>query len=318
MQRGMKREASGFRFGYQATLDEPAQLIDRAREAESAGFDIFQIGDHVGREIAPLAALAAVAEAVDRIEIGTLVLNNDLRHPVVLAQELATLDHLSGGRLEVGLGAGHSFTEYTAIGLGFDPPRIRKQRLSEATEIIRALLDGERVTFEGRHYRLDGVEILRSRQHHVPILVGVNGPEALTHAGRHADVVALTMLGRTKEDGHRHEVRWESWRLDQTVDLIVRAGSGRPSFPRLHALIQDVQLTSERERTAAGASARTGMSVSDILETPFLLMGTVDEMVDHLLDCRARWGITYFTVRDIETFTPVLDRLKALEGPPTT
>jgi probable F420-dependent oxidoreductase len=315
MEFAVKREMSGFRFGYQATFDDPSQLIDRARDAESAGFDIFQVGDHVGRDIAPLAALAAVADAVDRIEIGTLVLNNDLRHPVVLAQELATLDHLSGGRLEVGLGAGHSFPEYAAIGVEFDPPRVRKQRLSEATEIIRALLDAESVTFEGRHYRLDAVEILRSLQLHVPILVGVNGPEALTHAARHADVIALTMLGRTKEDGQRHEVRWESRRLDRTIDLIVQAGSGRPSCPRLHALIQDVQLTSERERTAATVSARTGIPVADILETPFLLMGTVDEMVDHLLECRDRWGITYFTVRDIETFAPVLDRLRAHGGP---
>ncbi len=155
----MNRGGMEFRFGYQAALDEPAGLIDRAREAESAGFDIFQMGDHIGRETAPLPALAAVAHAVTRIEIGTLVLNNDLRHPVVLAQELATLDHLSGGRLEVGLGAGHSFPEYTAIGLAFDPPRVRKQRLSEATEIIRrAPRRGEPRPSPGRHYQVDQVE----------------------------------------------------------------------------------------------------------------------------------------------------------------
>jgi probable F420-dependent oxidoreductase len=308
----VKAAGSGFRFGYQATFDEPAQLIHRAREAESAGFDIFQVGDHVGRDSAPLAVLAAVAEATSTIGIGTLVLNNDLRHPVVLAQELATLDHLSGGRLEVGLGAGHSWPEYTAIGLAFDPPRIRKERLCEATELIRALLDGENVTFEGHHYRLEHVEILPSRQRRVPILVGVNGVEALTHAARHADVVAPTMLGRTKEDGQRHEVRWESWRLDQTVDLIARAGSEGPSRPRLHALIQDVQITTDRESEAASTAARTRMRVADILETPFLLIGTVSEMVDHLVACRERWGITYFSVRDIESFTPVMNQLRAL------
>ncbi len=310
----MNRAGVSFRFGYQASLDEPTALIDRVREAESAGFDIFQVGDHIGRETAPLSVLSAVARAVTRIEIGTLVLNNDLRHPVVLAQELSTLDHLSKGRLEVGLGAGHSFPEYAANGLVFDPPRIRKQRLSEAVEIIRRLLDGEKLTFAGRHYQLEHAEILRSYRDRVPILVGVNGVEALTHAARHADVVAPTMLGRTREDGHRHQVRWESWRLEQTIDLIARAGSGRLPPPRLHALVQDVQLTSDREQAAARAAARSGMAIADILETPYLLMGTVDEMVDHLLGCRDRWGISYFSVRDLENFAPVMDRLKALEA----
>ena len=310
----MRRGEVRFRFGYQANLDDPVRLIERAREAESAGFDIFHVGDHLGREAAPLAVLTAVARAVSRIEIGTLVLNNDLRHPVVLAQELATLDHLSGGRLEVGLGAGHSFPEYAAIGLTFDPPRIRKQRLSEATEIIRALLDGENVTFRGRHYQIDHAETLRSYQRRVPILVGVNGTDALTHAARHADVVAPTMLGRTKVDGNRHEVRWESWRLDQTIDLILRASSSLSSSPQLHALIQEVQLTSDREGTAARAAARSGMAVSDVLKTPYLLMGTVDEMVDHLLECRDRWGISYFSVREIENFAPVIGRLRNLDA----
>jgi probable F420-dependent oxidoreductase len=310
----MRAQELGFRFGYQATLDDPVDLVDRAREAEAAGFDIFQVGDHIGRDVAPLIALAAVAEAVSGIGIGTLVLNNDLRNPVVLAQELATLDRVSEGRLEVGIGAGHSFPEYSSVGLEFDPPRIRKQRLSETIEIIRSLLDGDTVTFAGQHYQLEHVEIGRSFQRRVPILVGVNGTEALTHAARHADVVAPTMLGRTKEDGHRHEVRWESWRLDRTVDFIVGATSAGVSRPRLHALIQDVQPTSDRESAAARAAARTGMSVADMLETPFLLMGTVDEMVDHLFECRHRWGISYFSVRDIEAFTPVMHRLRALDG----
>ena len=310
----MRRGEVAFRFGYQASLDDPVRLIERAREAESAGFDIFHVGDHIGRETAPLTVLAAVAGAVTRIEIGTLVLNNDFRHPVVLAQELATLDHLSGGRLEVGLGAGHSFPEYTTIGLTFDPPSIRKQRLSEATEITRALLDGENLTFGGRHYRIDHAETLRSYQRRVPILVGVNGSDALTHAARHADVVAPTMLGRTRVDGHRHEVRWESWRLDRTIDLILQASSGRPSSPKLHALIQEVQLTSDREGTAARAAARLGMAVSDVLKTPYLLIGTVDEMVDHLLECRDRWGFSYFSVRDIENFAPVIGRLRDLDA----
>lgn len=121
------------------------------------------------------------------------------------------------------------------------------------------------------------------------------------------------MLGRTKDDGQHHEVRWESWRLDRTIELIAQGGTGRPSSPRLHALIQNVQLTSDREEAAAKAASRLGMAVSDVLETPYLLMGTEEEMVDHLLQCRDRWGISYFRVRDIETFAPVMNRLRAIE-----
>ena len=167
---------------------------------------------HLGsrcRWVGAPGALMAVAESTTRIRICPLVLNNDFHHPVLLAQELASIDHLSEGRLEVGLGAGHSFTEYAAIGLRFDPPSVRKARLAESVEIIRQLLDGDAVTYRGEHYQLESVRTLRSRQDHVPLLVGVNGKRALAHAARHADIIGLTMLGRTLEDGQHHEVQWQ-------------------------------------------------------------------------------------------------------------
>ena len=117
-----------FRFGYQATTGGPSETARLARKAEEAGFDVFQVGDHVGAEPSALLSLAAAALATERIRVGTLVLNNDFHHPVTLAQELATLDHLSGGRLEVGLGAGHSFTEYAAMGENVRPARERARR----------------------------------------------------------------------------------------------------------------------------------------------------------------------------------------------
>jgi alkanesulfonate monooxygenase SsuD/methylene tetrahydromethanopterin reductase-like flavin-dependent oxidoreductase (luciferase family) len=135
------------------------------------------------------------------------VLNNDFHHPVHLARELASLDQLSGGRLEVGIGAGHAFTEYAAIGQQFDPPAVRKGRLAEAVELLRHLLDGESVSFAGEHYHLDSVRTMRALQPHVPILVAVNGRRALAHAAGHADVIGLSGLGRTLPDGQRHEVR---------------------------------------------------------------------------------------------------------------
>jgi alkanesulfonate monooxygenase SsuD/methylene tetrahydromethanopterin reductase-like flavin-dependent oxidoreductase (luciferase family) len=153
-----------FRFGIQIGQVSADELRTLARAADDAGFDVMHTWDHVVDGWAPLAPLTAIADCTNRLRICPLVLNNDFRHPVHLARELASIDHLSNGRLEVGLGAGHAFPEYAAIGQRFDPPAIRKARLAEAAEILRRLLDGEEVTFRGEHYQLHGVRTMRARQ----------------------------------------------------------------------------------------------------------------------------------------------------------
>ena len=303
-----------FRFGLQATAEDPLELVRAARAAEDAGFDIFQVGDHVGLESAALVTLSAAALATTRIGLGTLVLNNDLHHPVTLAQNLASLDRISGGRLEVGLGAGHSFTEYAAMGIAFDPPAVRKARLAEAVEIVSALLTGRPFSFEGRYYRIDEATTPAAAQSTVPLLVGVSGEAALAHAARHADIVALTMLGRTLPDGQHHEVRWEAGRLDATMGWIRTAAGGRWPSLEIHALVQMVVVTDDRMGAAEAVARRTGMAVPDILASPFVCLGTHEEMAAHLLACRARWGISYFTVRDINAFAPVMPLVRAVDG----
>lgn len=303
-----------FRFGYQSTSVDVAEVAHVALAAEAAGFDVFQVGDHVGTELSPFVALAAAAAATSTIRIGTLVLNNDLRHPVAVAQEVATLDRVSDGRVELGLGAGHSFPEYAAIGLAFDPPAVRKARLAEAVEILQPLLLGRTVDYAGTHYRVAGAQTLTPVQTRLPLLVGVNGRTALTHAARHADTVALTMLGRTLEDGQHHEMRWEAERLDSTIGHIRAAAGDRWSQLELHALVQAVIVTATRSRVAEGLSEEVATPTSDVLATPFLCFGTREEMADHLLACRARWGISYFTVRDIDAFAPVMALVRSLDG----
>lgn len=302
-----------FRFGFQLTSTGAEDVARAARAAEAAGFDVFQVADHVGAQLSPLVALASAAAATSTIGLGTLVLNNDLHHPVVLAQEVATLDQLSDGRVELGLGAGHSFTEYAAMGLPFDPPRVRKERLAEAAELLRALLDGEAVHHEGAHYAVADPQTLRPAQAHVPLLIGVNGRAALDHAARHADTIGLTMLGRTKEDGQHHETRWEADRLDATVDWIRRAADGTTEGPELHALVQLVRVTDDRRAVAEALEAEIDTRPDDILSTPFLCLGSHEEMARHLLACRERWGISYFSVRDIDAFAPVMALVRRLD-----
>jgi probable F420-dependent oxidoreductase len=295
-----------FRFAFQATAADPADVIRSALAAEERGFHVVQVGDHLGTQPGVLTSLAAVALATTRVRICPLVLNNDLRHPVVLAQELATLDRLSGGRLEVGIGAGHAFTEYRAIGRPFDPAAIRKERLAESVEVLRGLLDDGCFEMDGQHYHLDGAVVPTPLQDHVPILVGVNGRAALAHAARHADIVAPTMLGRTLADGQHHEVRWESARLDRTVAWIRGQAAERWPDLELHALVQSVIVTDDRVGVAAEVAERTTMTVEDILATPFLCMGSHRQIAEHLVSCRQRWAISYYTVRDIEAFAPVI------------
>jgi probable F420-dependent oxidoreductase len=304
-----------FRFGFQFTNDDPGEVVRSARAAEDAGFHIFHTGDHVNAKPSTLASLVAASTGTTRIRLCPLVLNNDLRHPVVLAQELSTIDRLSEGRLEVGIGAGHSFTEYAAIGKQFDPPVLRKARLAEAVEILRALLDGERVSYSGEHYDLEDVSIVRPAQDHVPILVGVNGKRALAHAADNADnadIIGLTMLGRTLSDGQHHEVRWEPERLDTIVAWIRDRAGERWPLLELQALIQAVVITDDRPGVAEQmAGSIPGLRVEDALTTPFLALGTKEEIADHLLACRERWGISYYSVRDVDAFAPIIELLRA-------
>jgi len=286
-----------------------------ARAAEAAGFDVIHTWDHVVDGWAPLAPLTAIAGWTTRLRICPLVLNNDFHHPVHLARELSSIDHLSGGRLEVGVGAGHAFPEYAAIGRRFKPPSVRKARLAEALVLLRRLLEGEEITFTGDHYRLQNVRIMRALQARVPFLVGVNGRDALAHAARHADTIGLTMLGRTLNDGQRHEVRWQSDRLDRTIDYIREQAGQRWRDLELNALVQRVVVTHDREGAARALVQRVeGLRVEDALDTPFLAIGTHDEITAHLLQCRERWGISYFSVRELEAFAPVIDRLRKADA----
>ena len=301
-----------FRFGYQIRDGSAVEVVANAQAAEAAGFDVVHSWDHVVDGWSPLAPLLAVALATERVRVCPLELNNDFHHAVHLARELASIDHLSDGRLELGIGAGHSFPEYAAIGTPFDLPAVRKARLAEAVEILRRLLDGETVTHTGEHYRLDGARTQGSLQDHVPFLVAANGPAALTHAALHADIVGLTMLGRTLPDGNRHAVRWEPERLDAVVAFIREHAGDRPI--ELRALVQVVDVTDDRVASAQRLAANSeGLTVDDALATPFLALGTPDEIAAQYVAARERWGISYLTVRSIEPFAPVIERLRAAD-----
>ena len=297
-----------FRFGLQLPPTDCAGAVATAQRAEAAGYDVIHTCDHIGASVLPpLTPLAAIAVATERLRLCPLVVNGDFHHPLGLARDVVAIDHLSGGRMEIGIGAGHSFPEYAAAGLRFDPAPVRKARLAESVEVLRRLLDGETVDFAGAHVTLRAAAVGASLQEHLPILVGVNGRTALAHAVRHADTIGLMMLGRTLADGQNHETRWEASRLDDTVTHIRTEAVASGRDPELQALVQLVVVTDDRH-TAALRMVERGLAptVADILATPFLAVGTHEQIARHLHECRERWGINYFSVRDLEAFAPVI------------
>ena len=269
---------------------------------EELGYDTLLISDHLVEVLAPLPALVTVAEATTRLRVGTFVLNNDLRHPVVLAREAATVDLLSEGRLELGLGAGHMRSEYEEAGIAFDDDAIRVQRLREAVLIVRGLLSGERVSFEGRHYRVSGHlgHPPPVQRPHPPLLVGGHG-RGIRHRA-----------GGTEVDisGFRPEA------VAQRVELVRAAAGPRLDRLELNALVQAV-VTDDDARAAAEKLRQTApviaaLSVDDILECPFILVGSTDELVDELVRRRQALGISYYVVfaPAMEAMAPVVQRLR--------
>ncbi len=306
-----------FRFGLQvAGAPSRREGDEQARRAEVLGFDAILIADHVvDGLLSPLVALASMAAATTRIHLGTFVCNSDFHHPALLARDAATLDLCSDGRFELGIGAGHAAPEYAEIGFPFDVARVRVERLAESVEILRRLFDGESVTFTGAHYSLHGHALFPCRR--PALLVGGNGDRVLRTAAAHADIVGFTGLGRTLPDGQRHVTEFAPEQVDAKVALVRAAATaaGRLDPIECNALVQHIAITDDRAAVAATLATRLSVDPALLLATPYLLFGTVEEIVEQLFRARERWGFTYFVTRDADATAPVID---ALRRRPTT
>jgi len=313
------RVSHPFRFGVQA-VGAPSRVswAEQARRVSDAGFAVLMTADHLDDGcLPPLAPLVAAAEAAPGLRVGTLVLNNDFRHPSLLAREAATIDLLTDGRFELGVGAGHAWTEYQRNGLVFDPAGTRVDRLAESVRILRRLLDGETVTFGGEHYRTEGETCYpKPVQARVPILVGGGGRRVLGIAARLADSVGFTGLGALREtnpnfarvSGFPPDV------VDAQVDWVREQASQRAEMPELQALVQAVVITDrprDRAEKMTSAGPFSTLSPEELLLTPYVMIGTVDGLIDKLHAARERWGFSHYTVRTnaLDDFAPVVDAL---------
>jgi probable F420-dependent oxidoreductase len=300
--------AHPFRFGVSVPTAASAQeWRELARKAEDLGYDTFLVADHLRNLFQPMVALAFAADATSRIRLGTMVINNDFRHPVLLAREAATLDVLSGGRFELGIGAGHSGDEYREAGLPFDRPQVRVERLAESVRLMKQLWSGESVTFEGGYYQVTSHESYpRPAQPKLPIAVGGNARSVLELAAREADIVGFTGFFPS-EDGRGHSFpHFSAERLQERIEIVRAAAGDRFSTLELNVLVQGVELETP-EPVIEGWVSQLGISAGDVRESPFALFGSIDQLEEKLLAQRERLGISYITV-----FWPALEKLAPL------
>jgi probable F420-dependent oxidoreductase len=297
------------------------QLTQTARQAEAAGFAGLVLPDHLLDQHAPVPVLATVAAVTERLRIGSFVFNTGLRHPAVLAQDLATLDVLSGGRLDIGLGAGWNRPEHDAIGVPFEPVGRRIDRLAETVAVLKGCFGAEPFSYQGTHFTLDHHDGLPKpvQRPHPPLFIGGGGQRVLRLAAQVADVVGLAPRLRTAPDGSPVPEPY-SMTLAGAQEKVewVRAAAG-DRFPQLELntypsggpLLVTSNATAAAQDLIDRTRRRTGteLTVAEILESPHVFIGSVAGLTDKILRLREGLGITSFMLGDVAAATPLVERL---------
>jgi probable F420-dependent oxidoreductase len=303
-----------FRFGVQASsATNRSEWVELARRVESHGYSTLTLPDHLNDQLAPVPALMAAADATTTLRVGGLVLDNDFRHPVVLAKELATVDLLSDGRLEIGIGAGWMRADYDTTGIPYDPAGVRIDRMEEAIRLIKALMCPAPVDFHGRHYQvtaLDGWPKPVQRPW-PPILIGGGGRRMLAIAAREADIVGINGTLTPGAIGPEVLGSLRAAAVDKKIPWIRDAAGARFDSIELNVRSFFVSVTNTREGTASGLATALGFEVDEILATPFALIGSPAQLAADLVARRERWGFSYVIVgaEDTDAFAPVVAEL---------
>lgn len=307
-------------FRFLASIAEPmrrAAFVERVRRAEAIGIDALVFPDHLVEQAAPVPAMATVAAVSDRLRIGSFVLNNDLRHPAVLAHDLATLDLLSDGRLEIAIGAGWNRPEYEAIGIAYDAVGERVDRLAEGVAVLKGCFADGPFSFEGRHYTIrdhDGQPKPVQRPH-PPLLIGGGGKRTLELAAREAQIIGLAPRAGRVGRGDPLSLTWEA-----TAEKIgwVRAAAGE----RFEALELNVYPSSVEPRLTDDAHAalreaadairgRSGVELTEqqLARSPHVFIGSIESLTEKLLELREGLGISSIMVGEVGELDPLVERL---------
>jgi probable F420-dependent oxidoreductase len=293
------------------------ELAENARRAEKLGYHEIVFPDHLIPQLGPISGMAWVAQATERIRIAAFVFNNDLRHPAVLAQELASLDVLSGGRLDVAIGAGWNVPEYEAIGVPFDPTPVRQARLIEGIAVLKGCFGEAPFSFRGEHYtivELDG-QPKPVQQPHPPFMIGGGGRKTLELAGREAQIVSLAPRIRPDRKGDPRSIT-----LEATAEKIewVKAAAGERfdeltlnTYPSQAPILITDHARAEARKVVDAMKARTGdeLTEDEVLESPQVFIGSVNGLVEKFRTVRERLGISSFMCGAGGDLDPVVERL---------
>jgi probable F420-dependent oxidoreductase len=299
-----------FRFGvYGAVAPTMSAWRDQARAAEGLGYSTLYMSDHLDGQFGPLVALTVAAEATSTLHVGSFVFNNDLRNPVVLAKEIATLGLAAEGRVEVGLGAGWSRSDYAQTGIEFGELAVRVDRLAESLAVMKSLWGAGAATFAGTHYTVRDANCDPRPASPPRVMVGGGSKRLLTLAAREADTVGIN-TGLGVGDRSADTAKDVLDRYDRCLTWLQEAAPDRFDSLELQIVAFATRIVPSL-RAAARTATMLGLPGSDALELPIVLLGTVDELCERLLERRKRWGFTNIVVpaEAMESFAPVVARL---------
>jgi probable F420-dependent oxidoreductase len=280
---------------------------------ESLGYKALYLPDHFGDQLGPIAALMAAADATTTLRVGSLVFDNDYRHPAVLAKEVASLDLLSDGRFDLGLGAGWLASDYEQSGIPYDSPGVRIERMEEGLAIIKGLLAGGPFSLSGKHYRITSAEGYPApvQKPHPPIVIGGGGRRMLRLAAREADIINVNFDTREGRVSRKLARTGLAGPTEEKLAWIREAAGDRIEEIELSVWIFSATITEDAATLAGTIAEGLGVDAADVLDTPHFLMGTVDEVVEVLQQRRERYGISYPILpgQAAEAFAPVVERL---------
>ena len=303
-----------FRFGVQASkAGSRTEWVDLAKRVEANGFSVLTMPDHFTEQLAPVPALMSAADATSQLRVGALVWDNDYKHPVVLAKELATMDVLSEGRLEIGIGAGWMISDYEQAGMPYDKAGVRIDRFVEGLAVIKGAMAPGPFSHQGTHYTITDYNGLPKpvQDPRPPILIGGGGKRVLSIAAREADIIGINGTMHAGVVGPDAIASMTAEAVDDKIAIVHAAAGERLPVIEMNVRVFMVQVTDARESTVEFLAKAMHVETSMVEQTPFALVGPPAKLIEDLLARRERWGFSYIIVgaEDVDSFAPVVAEL---------
>lgn len=303
-----------FRFGVQlAKAADGAAWAGLCRKAEDLGYATAFLPDHFGDQLAPLPAMMAAADATTELKVGALVFDNDYKHPVVLAKEIATVDVLSGGRVELGIGAGWMNTDYEQSGIQHDAAKVRVDRMEEGIAVMKGLFADGAYSFQGDHYAITALDGLPKpvQRPHPPLLIGGGGRRVLSIAAREADIVGINPAIRSGNVDADSAGDATAVATDRKYQWVKDAAGDRFDDLEINCLVFACIVTDDPAPMAEMMAGLFSVTPEEVMEVPHVMIGSVDSICEQLHERRERWGMSYFCVQGdaMDAAAPIIARL---------